>query len=46
VSDEPLAEAVARLERSGLGRMDAMKQVARERGIPKREVYEAVEERK
>lgn len=46
VSDEPMAEAVAKLERAGMSRMDAMKQVARERGVSKREVYSAVEERK
>jgi 16S rRNA (cytidine1402-2'-O)-methyltransferase len=42
-STEPLHEAVARLERAGVPRMEAMKQVARERGISKREVYSAVE---
>jgi 16S rRNA (cytidine1402-2'-O)-methyltransferase len=40
--DRPLAEAVAALEANGLGRMDAIKQVARERGLPKREVYDSV----
>jgi 16S rRNA (cytidine1402-2'-O)-methyltransferase len=43
VSTEPLPEAVARLERAGVPRMEAMKQVARERGLSKREVYSAVE---
>lgn len=42
VSDEPVSEAVARLEASGMKRMDAMKQVARERGLSKGEVYDQV----
>jgi 16S rRNA (cytidine1402-2'-O)-methyltransferase len=41
---EPVAGAVRRLEREGLPRMDAMKRVARERGISKREVYRIVEQ--
>jgi 16S rRNA (cytidine1402-2'-O)-methyltransferase len=40
---EPVAEAVRRLEGEGVSRMDAMKRVARERGLPKREVYRQVE---
>jgi 16S rRNA (cytidine1402-2'-O)-methyltransferase len=40
--DRPLEEAVKASERSGLNRMDAIKAVARERGLSKREVYEAV----
>jgi 16S rRNA (cytidine1402-2'-O)-methyltransferase len=40
---EPLADAVARLEATGLSRMDAIKAVARERGLPKREVYKTLE---
>jgi 16S rRNA (cytidine1402-2'-O)-methyltransferase len=36
----PIADAVAGLERAGASRMDAIKQVARQRGISKREVYE------
>jgi 16S rRNA (cytidine1402-2'-O)-methyltransferase len=40
---EPVADAVARLERAGVPRMDAMKQIARERGLSKREVYIQVE---
>ena len=40
---EPLVDAVARLERAGVPRMEAMKQIARERGLSKREVYTAVE---
>jgi 16S rRNA (cytidine1402-2'-O)-methyltransferase len=43
VSTESIPEAVARLERAGVPRMEAMKQVARERGLSKREVYSAVE---
>lgn len=35
----PLAEAVAALESKGVARMDAIKQVARERGLSKRDVY-------
>jgi len=36
----PLAEAVEALERAGASRMDAIKQVARKRGLSKRQVYE------
>jgi 16S rRNA (cytidine1402-2'-O)-methyltransferase len=35
----PPEEAVRALERQGVARMDAIKQVAKERGLPKREVY-------
>ncbi len=42
--DTPVGTAVAALEASGMARMDAIKQVARERGMPKREVYRLVEE--
>ncbi len=38
--DTPVDEAVANLERAGLPRMDAIKQVARRRGLSKREVYD------
>ena len=38
--DTPLEEAVGALERAGVPRMDAIKQVARRRGLPKREVYD------
>jgi 16S rRNA (cytidine1402-2'-O)-methyltransferase len=38
-SDEPVRDAVIRLESSGMPRMDAIKQVARERGLSKRDVY-------
>jgi len=36
----PLDEAVADLVRAGIPRMDAIKQVARKRGLSKRDVYE------
>lgn len=39
----PLPERVAELMADGAGRMDAIKQAARERGISKREAYRAVE---
>jgi 16S rRNA (cytidine1402-2'-O)-methyltransferase len=38
--DTPLEEAVERLMNSGTARMDAIKQVARKRGLSKREVYD------
>ena len=38
-SQTPLDEAVRALEQQGLPRMEAIKQVARERGLGKREVY-------
>jgi 16S rRNA (cytidine1402-2'-O)-methyltransferase len=41
----PLAEAVEERMAGGGSRMDAIKAVARERGLPKRDVYRAVEER-
>ncbi|HXK03896.1 MAG TPA: 16S rRNA (cytidine(1402)-2'-O)-methyltransferase [Verrucomicrobiae bacterium] len=40
--DTPLAEAVDALVHNGVGRMDAIKQVARRRGLSKREVYDQV----
>jgi len=40
--DTPLAEAVDSLMRSGVARMDAIKQVARRRGLAKREVYSSL----
>ncbi|HZT38916.1 MAG TPA: 16S rRNA (cytidine(1402)-2'-O)-methyltransferase [Bryobacteraceae bacterium] len=43
-SSEPVRQAVARLEREGVGRMEAMKRVARERGISKRDVYREMSE--
>ena len=39
----PIPEAVAELVAAGISRMDAMKAVARRRGISKREVYKAME---
>jgi 16S rRNA (cytidine1402-2'-O)-methyltransferase len=38
--DTPLEEAVGRLINGGTLRMDAIKQVARQRGLSKREVYD------
>ena len=35
-------EAVRELEKAGLARMNAIKQVARERGLSKRDVYKQV----
>ena len=45
VVDEPVEAAVERLEATGLSRMDAIKQVAKSRGLPKRSVYEAMQRR-
>lgn len=42
--DRPLAEAVAAAIRGGMERMDAIKHIARQRGLSKREVYQAVTE--
>ena len=39
----PLDEAVADCMRGGLSRMDAIKAVARRRGLAKREVYSELE---
>jgi 16S rRNA (cytidine1402-2'-O)-methyltransferase len=39
VDDTPLADAVRAAEERGLARMDAIKHVAKERGLAKREVY-------
>jgi 16S rRNA (cytidine1402-2'-O)-methyltransferase len=39
---ESIEEAVRTLEQQGASRMDAIKQVARARGIPKREVYSQI----
>ncbi len=41
----PIPEAVEAGVRAGLSRMDAMKAVARDRGLSKRDVYRAMEER-
>jgi 16S rRNA (cytidine1402-2'-O)-methyltransferase len=43
---EPLVDAVERLEKSGIPHMDAMKQVAHERGLSKRDVYKELENAK
>lgn len=43
VSTETVEEMVARLEKAGLSRMDAIKAAAKERGLPKREVYKLFE---
>jgi len=40
--DRPLPEAVADAIRGGMERMDAIKHIARRRGLSKREVYQAV----
>lgn len=40
--DTPLEEAIALLVHAGVGRMDAIKTVARQRGLSKREVYKLV----
>ncbi len=43
--DRPVEEAVEELMRAGVPRMDAIKQVARRRGLPKRQVYESLLEK-
>ena len=43
LDESTIRESVEALERAGVSRMDAMKQVARERGISKREVYSEME---
>lgn len=45
VDTTPLEEAFDKLLESGMPRMDAMKTVARERGLSKREVYQKLNER-
>jgi 16S rRNA (cytidine1402-2'-O)-methyltransferase len=42
VATTSVEEAVRELEKTGLARMDAIKQVARERGLSKRDVYKQV----
>jgi 16S rRNA (cytidine1402-2'-O)-methyltransferase len=44
VDDSPLAEAVEKLVESGVSRMEALKTVARRRGLSKREVYKRLNE--
>ncbi|HWZ32178.1 MAG TPA: 16S rRNA (cytidine(1402)-2'-O)-methyltransferase [Bryobacteraceae bacterium] len=39
IDERPVEEAVSALEQQGVPRMDAIKQVAKERGLSKREVY-------
>jgi 16S rRNA (cytidine1402-2'-O)-methyltransferase len=39
LDDTPIEEAILKLETSGISRMDAIKQVAKTRGLSKREVY-------
>jgi len=39
VTDVPIEEAVRELERNGVARMDAIKQVAKSRGLSKRDCY-------
>jgi 16S rRNA (cytidine1402-2'-O)-methyltransferase len=39
IADTPIEDAVRDLEQKGIPRMDAIKQVARERGLSKRDVY-------
>ena len=41
--ESPVWESVDALMRAGMSRMDAMKAVARRRGVPKREVYRELE---
>jgi 16S rRNA (cytidine1402-2'-O)-methyltransferase len=40
--DRPLPEAVAEAIANGMERMEAIKHIARQRGLSKREVYQAV----
>lgn len=44
LAESPIPEAVAASMRAGLSRMEALKSVARDRGLSKREVYRAMEE--
>ena len=44
VDETPLAEAVEKLVQSGVPKMEALKTVARQRGLPKREVYKQLNE--
>jgi len=44
LDDTPLEDAVEKLLRAGVPRMDALKTVARERGLSKREVYKKLNE--
>jgi 16S rRNA (cytidine1402-2'-O)-methyltransferase len=40
----PIPQAVAQLETQGMSRMDAIKAIAKQRGLAKRDVYRAVED--
>jgi DNA-binding phage protein len=42
IPDTPIDEAVRELEAQGVPRMEAMKRVAKERGLSKRDVYKEV----
>ena len=44
IDQTPIEEAVRALEAQGVARMDAIKQVARQRGLSKREVYRLLNE--
>jgi len=44
--DDPIEESLAARERAGMSRMEAIKAVARERGLSKREVYRLTLEKK
>lgn len=44
IDETPVREAVEKLIHDGMSRMEAIKTVARRRGLPKREVYRAMEE--
>lgn len=44
-TDQPIEDAVEKLIEAGASRMDALKAVARERGLGKREVYKLLNER-
>jgi 16S rRNA (cytidine1402-2'-O)-methyltransferase len=44
-NDQPIEDAVEKLIQAGASRMDALKAVARERGLGKREVYKLLNER-
>lgn len=42
VDDTPIPDAVEALEQQGVPRMEAIKRVAKSRGLPKRDVYRAL----
>ncbi len=45
-ADIPMEDAIARAQAAGLTRMEALKEVARERGLSKRELYQLLENAK